>query len=52
VLYVVVAFAIDFIFRAIEKLMESPPKGRVAQMVTRRKRRRIEAVVSRVGVTT
>ena len=51
VLYVVVAFAIDFIFRAIEKLMESPPKGRVAQMVTRRKRRRIEAVVSRVGVT-
>jgi His/Glu/Gln/Arg/opine family amino acid ABC transporter permease subunit len=52
VLYVVIAFAIDFIFRAIEKLMESPPKGRVAQMVTRRKRRRIEAVVSRVGVTT
>ena len=51
-LYVVIAFAIDFIFRAIEKLMESPPKGRVAQMVTRRKRRRIEAVVSRVGVTT
>ena len=34
VIYVLVAFAIDFIFRAIEKLMESPPKGRVAQMVT------------------
>jgi His/Glu/Gln/Arg/opine family amino acid ABC transporter permease subunit len=52
VLYVAVAFAIDFIFRAIEKVMESPPKGRVAQLVTQRKRRRIEAVVSRVGVTT
>jgi His/Glu/Gln/Arg/opine family amino acid ABC transporter permease subunit len=51
-LYVIVAFGIDFIFRAIEKLMESPPKGRVAQMVTRRKRRRIEAVIDRVGVTT
>jgi His/Glu/Gln/Arg/opine family amino acid ABC transporter permease subunit len=52
VLYVAVAFLIDFIFRAIEKVMESPPKGRVAQLVTQRKRRRIEAVVSRVGVTT
>ncbi len=51
-LYVVVAFGIDFIFRAIEKLMESPPKGRVAQMVTRRKRRRVEAVIERVGVPT
>ncbi len=32
--------------------MESPPKGRVAQMVTRRKRQRIEAVIERVGVPT
>jgi His/Glu/Gln/Arg/opine family amino acid ABC transporter permease subunit len=49
VMYVVVAFAIDFIFRAIEKVMESPPKGAVAQWVTGRKRRRIEAVMERVG---
>jgi hypothetical protein len=48
VLYVAVSFLIDFVFRAIEKVMESPPKGRVAQMATGRKRRRIEAVVSRV----
>jgi His/Glu/Gln/Arg/opine family amino acid ABC transporter permease subunit len=52
VMYVVVAFAIDFIFRAIEKVMESPPKGRVARMVTGRKRRRIEAVVDRVATPT
>jgi His/Glu/Gln/Arg/opine family amino acid ABC transporter permease subunit len=50
VLYVLVAFLIDFIFRAIEKVMESPPKGRVAQVITRRKRRRIEAVIDRAGV--
>jgi hypothetical protein len=49
-LYVIVAFLIDFIFRAIEKVMESPPKGRVAQVITRRKRRRIEAVIDRAGV--
>lgn len=52
VMYVVVAFAIDFIFRAIEKVMESPPKGRVARMATGRKRRRIEAVVDRVATQT
>jgi His/Glu/Gln/Arg/opine family amino acid ABC transporter permease subunit len=48
VLYVAVSFVIDFLFRAIEKVMESPPKGRIAQMLTGRKRRRIEAVVRRV----
>lgn len=49
VMYVAVAFLIDFLFRAIEKVMESPPKGRVAQMVTGRKRRRIGALVERVA---
>jgi His/Glu/Gln/Arg/opine family amino acid ABC transporter permease subunit len=49
--YVVVAFLIDFIFRAVEKLMESPPRGRVAQLATNRKRRRIEALVERVTTT-
>jgi ABC-type amino acid transport system permease subunit len=49
-LYVIVAFLIDFIFRAIEKVMESPPKGRVALLITGRKRRRIEAVIDRAGV--
>src|SRR6185503_18155298 len=44
-LYVIVAFLIDFLFRAIEKVMESPPKGRVALALTGRKRRRIQALV-------
>jgi ABC-type arginine transport system permease subunit len=52
VMYVAVAFAIDFIFRAIEKVMESPPRGGVARMVTGRMRRRIEAVVDRVATQT
>jgi His/Glu/Gln/Arg/opine family amino acid ABC transporter permease subunit len=51
VLYVAVAFLIDFIFRAIEKVMESPPKGRIARGLTRRKRRRIEALVRQTGAT-
>jgi His/Glu/Gln/Arg/opine family amino acid ABC transporter permease subunit len=51
VLYVAAAFLIDFIFRAIEKVMESPPKGRIARMATGRKRRRIEALVSRYGAS-
>ena len=48
-LYVAVAFLIDFLFRAIEKVMESPPKGRVARMLTGRKRRRIKALVERLA---
>jgi uncharacterized membrane-anchored protein len=48
-LYVAVAFLIDFLFRAIEKVMESPPKGRVAQALTGRKRRRIQALVDRLA---
>jgi His/Glu/Gln/Arg/opine family amino acid ABC transporter permease subunit len=48
-LYVAVAFLIDFLFRAIEKVMESPPRGRVAQALTGRKRRRIQALVDRLA---
>jgi His/Glu/Gln/Arg/opine family amino acid ABC transporter permease subunit len=48
-LYVAVAFLIDFLFRAIEKVMESPPKGRVALALTGRKRRRIQALVDRLA---
>lgn len=51
VLYVAVAFLIDFAFRAIEKAMESPPKGGVARTLTSRKRRRIEALVRQAGAT-
>jgi His/Glu/Gln/Arg/opine family amino acid ABC transporter permease subunit len=48
-LYVVVAFLIDFLFRAIEKVMESPPRGRVARWLTGRKRRRIHALIARMA---
>lgn len=50
-LYVAVAFLIDFLFRAVEKVMESPPRGRVAQAITGRKRRRIGALIERVSAT-
>jgi ABC-type amino acid transport system permease subunit len=50
-LYVAVAFLVDFIFRAVETAMESPPKGRIAHLLTRRKRRRVAAVIERVSAS-
>jgi His/Glu/Gln/Arg/opine family amino acid ABC transporter permease subunit len=47
-IYVAVAFAIDFVFRAIEKVLMTPPQGRIARFITARRRRRVEAVVQRV----
>jgi His/Glu/Gln/Arg/opine family amino acid ABC transporter permease subunit len=44
-LYVIAAFAIDFVFRAIEKSLTTPPKGRIAHAVHGRRRRRVEQVV-------
>ena len=44
-LYVIAAFAIDFVFRAIEKSMSTPPKGRIARIIHGRRRRRVEQVV-------
>jgi ABC-type amino acid transport system permease subunit len=44
-LYVIAAFAIDFVFRAIEKSLTTPPKGRIARTVHGRRRRRVEQVV-------
>jgi His/Glu/Gln/Arg/opine family amino acid ABC transporter permease subunit len=44
-LYVIAAFAIDFVFRAIEKSLATPPKGRIAHAVHGRRRRRVEQVV-------
>jgi hypothetical protein len=42
---VIAAFAIDFVFRAIEKTLATPPRGRIAQMLHGRRRRRVERVV-------
>jgi His/Glu/Gln/Arg/opine family amino acid ABC transporter permease subunit len=44
-LYVFAAFAIDFVFRAIEKSLTTPPRGRIAQALHGRRRRRVEQVV-------
>jgi His/Glu/Gln/Arg/opine family amino acid ABC transporter permease subunit len=44
-LYVVAAFAIDFVFRTIEKSLSTPPEGRIAHLVHGRRRRRVERVV-------
>jgi His/Glu/Gln/Arg/opine family amino acid ABC transporter permease subunit len=44
-LYVVAAFAIDFVFRTIEKSLSTPPEGRIAHLVHGRRRRRVRQVV-------
>jgi hypothetical protein len=47
-LYVVAAFGIDLLFRTIEKLLATPPSGRVARAISRRRRKRLEAVMLRL----
>jgi len=47
-IYVVVAFAVDFLVRALERGLATPPSGPVARAATARRRRRVEAVVQRV----
>jgi His/Glu/Gln/Arg/opine family amino acid ABC transporter permease subunit len=47
VLYIAVAFVVDFVFRTVEKTMQTPPRGGMARLVTRRRRRRIEAIAAR-----
>ena len=43
--YVFAAFAIDFVFRTIEKSLATPPQGRIAHAVHGRRLRRVEQVV-------
>ncbi len=50
-LYVIAAFAIDFLFRAIEKTLATPPKGRIAHTIHGRRRRRVERIVQEYSVT-
>ena len=47
-LYVITAFVLDYLFRLIEKMLATPPHGRVAQAFTGRRARRVEAVMQRV----
>lgn len=44
-LYVIAAFAIDFLFRTIEKSLTTPPRGRIARTVHGRRRRRVQRIV-------
>ncbi len=44
-LYVLAAFAIDFVFRAVEKTLTTPPQGRIAYALHGRRRRRVEQVI-------
>lgn len=45
VLYVAVAFAIDFLFRLIEKTLEAPPNGVISGAIRGRRQRRIQALI-------
>jgi len=47
ILYVAVAFVVDFTFRTIEKTMQTPPHGLLARVATSRRRRRIKAITAR-----
>jgi len=51
VIYVAAAFAIDFLFRGIEKVLTTPPSGWVASVVGRRRKRRIELLVKEMEAT-
>ena len=48
ILYVAVAFLVDFTFRTIEKTMQTPPRGLLARAATSRRRRRVNAVMARL----
>lgn len=48
-IYVIVAFGLDFLFRTLEKVMTTPPDGRIAAIATGRRRRRVQAVMQRVN---
>jgi His/Glu/Gln/Arg/opine family amino acid ABC transporter permease subunit len=47
-MYVLAAFALDFIFRAVEKSLATPPSGRISKTLSLRKKRRLEAVMLRL----
>ncbi len=48
-IYVLAAFAVDLIFRLIEGVYSSPPRGVVSRMLRARKQRRISALMAQVA---
>lgn len=47
VLYVVLAFIVDYIFRAIEKNLSSPPSGSLARVLSKRQNERIQDLIDK-----
>jgi len=47
IIYIAVAFIVDFAFRNIEKTMQTPPNGPVARAVKSRRRRRVQELAAR-----
>ena len=45
VIYVVVAFLLDFMFRTIEKILATPTTGRIARKITAGRRARLQALI-------
>lgn len=45
-IYVVAAFVVDFLFRLVEKLLASPPQGRVARALRARRRARVDELIA------
>jgi His/Glu/Gln/Arg/opine family amino acid ABC transporter permease subunit len=48
-IYVMVAFLIDLIFRLLESSYTAPPRGAISRLLRSRKRKRIERVVSKLA---
>jgi hypothetical protein len=47
IIYIAVAFIVDFAFRTIEKTMQTPPRGPFASAMKSRRRRRIDQITAR-----
>ncbi len=47
IIYIAVAFIVDFAFRNIEKTMQTPPRGQLASAVKNRRRRRVQELAIR-----
>jgi ABC-type amino acid transport system permease subunit len=48
ILYIAIAFIVDFVFRTIEKTMQTPPRGHLARLAKSRRRRHVEGVMARI----
>jgi His/Glu/Gln/Arg/opine family amino acid ABC transporter permease subunit len=46
-IYIAVAFTVDFVFRTFEKTMQTPPRGTLARAAKGRRRRRVEEITLR-----